>query len=74
MIDTTHANHVEDFSPTAEDFERLFARTTEQALAEREARDRAAAWPHDVEQALAAAAARIEHLDARVAALEAGLG
>lgn len=67
---TDNRNETPVFGLSQEQLDGLFARTTAGLVRDREARQQAEAWPHDVEQALLAAAARIQDLDARVAALE----
>ena len=74
MKNDAHANHVPTYSLSPEQLDHWFARTTADLVDKREARQRAEAWPHNVEQALLAAVARIGELDARVAALEGGRG
>jgi len=55
-------------------FNRLFARTVQQAEQRQEAERRAREWPGEVEQLLVALAGAVRDLSARVAELEAGQG
>ena len=74
MNNDAHANHVPTYALSPEQLDQLFDRTTADLVDKREAQMRAEAWPHNVEQALLAAATRVRELDARVTALEAGRG
>lgn len=68
---TTNRNETPKFGLSREQLDGMFARTTAVLLSDREARQRAEAWPYEMEQALLAAVNRIRELDIRVAALEA---
>lgn len=67
-------NEVEKFGVTPEQLKAVFARSTADAKAEREARQRAAAWPDQVEQMLVAMATHIGSLETRLSSFEAGRG
>lgn len=68
---TDNRNETPAFGLSREQLDGMFARTTAGLVSDHEARQRVEAWPQAVEQALLAAAARIEELDTRLAALEA---
>ena len=67
-------NEDQKFGVTPEQVQAIFDRSTADAAAEREARQRAAAWPGEVNGLLVAAAMRIGELQTRLSALEAGRG
>ena len=74
---TTNPNGVSKYSATPDMLNQIIARTTEQALAQRTAKQRAEEWPWLVEGTLAALAGRsavqdemLASLKARLAALE----
>ena len=71
MKDDDRANHVGTYRLSPEQLDRMFDCITADLINKREARQRAEAWPHNVAQALLAAAGRVRELESRVAALEA---
>lgn len=68
---TDNRNATPAFDLSREQLDGISARTTAGLVSDRDARQRAEAWPPAVEHALLAAAARIRELDTRVSALEA---
>jgi hypothetical protein len=76
-----NGNETEKYGVTTDQLDALFARNTAQSMAEREARQRAAAWPTEVEQLIATLARRSKaQADAlgaihnRLAVIEAAMG
>lgn len=63
-------NHTPVFGLPPEQLDALFARSNDQALADRDARQRAAAWPGEVERLLASMACELVALRERVDAVE----
>lgn len=77
----TNRNETEKYGVAQEQLDALFARNNAQSMAEREARQKAAAWPHEVDQLLATLAKRSKaQADAlgaihdRLAVIEAAMG
>ena len=71
---TAHPNFVSTYSLTAEEFERIFARSDEQLAGVAAARKRAQEWPRSVEETLLMIVREIAALRARVDAVEQALG
>jgi len=75
---TQNRNETERFGMTPGQIDAVFARSSAQAMADRNARQHAAEWPSVIERALAVLVGRsakqdeaLVALDARIAALEA---
>lgn len=73
MTDQTNPNATEVFGVSPHDLDRLFDRTAAGLVSEREARQRAAAWPGQVEEVLTTMARTVASHGERIAALEARL-
>lgn len=78
---TANPNETEKFGLAPEQLDTLFARTTEQAVADREKHRLAVAWPREVEQLLETLASRcnsqtgaLADIQARLAAVETATG
>jgi hypothetical protein len=69
-----HPNYVPKNHITLEDHERIWAHTTEQALAERRAKEFAQEWPGTAIKAILALHDRVTTLETRLAQLEARAG
>lgn len=65
-----NGNETEKYGVTTDQLDALFARNNAQSMAEREARQRAAAWPTEVEQMLKLLADEIRLLKSRISKLE----
>lgn len=71
---TNHPNDVPKYHATPEQLEQMFARTVQQALDERAAKQSAAEWPLQVEKLLATLVGKVSALEGRIAELETGKG